>query len=134
MRIDLRRLKRIERALAPESTIPMRHVLAALPPLSAQAAQRFDAWQRAMMAEHASNAADAPDMVARVQGWTSDDLAEYVLREVPSDMVISAESCAGLLVEAHFRWDVERYGELHAWSHLRNREEIAQRLAPRFAI
>jgi len=113
-------------------TLPLRYLIAALPPLSAGAHERFDAWRADLEARPAPDPPTDPDDYARAQGISDIDLAEAVLRTIPSDMAITAYGCAGLLISAYFLWDMERYGEDYAWRHQRKDAEFLPALEPRF--
>ena len=130
-----RRLGRLEMLYqAGGETLPVQYLMAALPPLSAAARERYDAW---CAEQEAGPAPDPPtdlDDYARQHGISDINLAEIVLRTVPSDMVITASGCAGLLVHAYFLWDKERYGEDHAWRHQRKDAEFLPALEPRFEV
>ncbi len=130
-----RRLGRLE-TLWPSGggTLPLRYLIAALPPLSAAAHERFEAWRADLEARPKPEPPTDPDDYAREQGISDINLAEAVLRTVPSDMAITAHGCAGLLVHAYFLWDEERYGRDYAWRHLRTHAEFFPVLEPRFGV
>jgi hypothetical protein len=115
-------------------TLPLRYLIAALPPLSAAAHERFDAWRAELEARPTPGPPTDPDEYARQERISDIDMAEAVLRIVPSDMVITASACAGLLVHAYFLWDEERYGRDYAWRHQRRHGEFLSALEPRFEV
>lgn len=128
-----RRLGRLEILYqAGGETLPVRYLFEALPPLSAAASKRYDAWCAEQEARPAPDSPTEFDDYVRQHGIPDVDLAEIVLRTVPSDMAITASGCAGLLVYAYFLWDMERYGEDYAWRHQRKDAEFLPALEPRF--
>jgi hypothetical protein len=129
-----RRLGRLEIVYQAEDRLPVRFLIDSLPPLSAAAAARWDAWDAEYEAALGDDEPIDPDDYAREHGLSDIDLAELVLRTIPSDMVITASACASLLVGAYFKWDKERYGEDYAWRHQRTHAEFLPELEPRFVM
>ena len=62
------------------------------------------------------------------------DLAVLIARHSdPSDRP-SASGIAGSLVQAHWYWDRERFGEDKAWRHQRSRSQFEGEIAGRLAV
>lgn len=128
-----RRLRTLEVIYQAEARLPVQFLLGALPPMSAAVAAQWDAWCAEGEAVVDDDEPSDPDEHFRAQGFSDIDMAEYVLRTVPHDMVISAHACASLLVCAYFDWDKERYGEAYAWHHWRKHGEFLPELERRFS-
>jgi len=59
------------------------------------------------------------------------ELAIMIGTHSDPDQTPTPSGIAGMIVQAFFHWDKERYGEDHAWRHLRSRAEFEGQIAAR---
>lgn len=122
-----RRIQNLENILHPNfGLIPYRYLIESLPPMSAEVSAQTDAW-----CDQLRETGSVPGL-DQLEPESDEDLAIWVVKYVPTDLVMTPSAAAGLLVEAYWRRDRDQRGEAYAWKHQANRTEIEKRIADRW--
>lgn len=122
-----RRLQNLENILRPNfGLIPYRYLLESLPPMSAKVSAQAEAWCDQLRETGSVPGLDQPEPES------DEDIAIWIVKNVPTDLVMTPEAAAGLLVEAYWRRDHDQRGEAYAWKHQVNRTEVEKRIAARW--
>jgi len=83
--------------------------------------------------EHVDRAIAHYDAIRRQQRLDLVDVAITVCRTWHTDHAQDAQAIAGSLVEAHFHWDRDRFGEDRAWRSQRSPGQFEGQIAARLA-
>ena len=125
-----RRLESVATLLSPEE-IPTRHFFA----IDRHQAESGYGGRTSLEILESVEAVDrtirAVDELREAQRLDVVDVAILIQREVNPHYAQTASAIAGSIVEAHFHWDKERFGEDRAWRQQRSRGQFESMIAGR---